>query len=209
MEFTQLKALLEAIIYVSEEPVTLDQLQEALDGVSREELRAALETLVEESHSPQRGVEFRCIAGGYRMYTKTEHHDAVRRFVRKQKPPLRLTLPALETLAVIAYKQPVTLPEIQRVRGVNAVSVIKTLLEKGLVVTAGRKQCIGRPILYRTSKEFLIRFGLKDLNELPTLEEFEELARASLGELAEAPGPTSPGTPRSPERAAPADAGNA
>lgn len=209
MESTQLKALLEAIIYVSEEPVTLDQLQEALDGVSREELRAALEALVEESHSPQRGVEIRCIAGGYRMYTKTEHHDAVRRFVRKQKPPLRLTLPALETLAVIAYKQPVTLPEIQRVRGVNAVSVIKTLLEKGLVVTAGRKQCIGRPILYRTSKEFLIRFGLKDLNELPTLEEFEELARASLGELAEAPGPTSPGTPRSPERAASADAGNA
>jgi len=186
MESTPLKALLEAIVYVSEEPVTLDQLQEALDGVSREELRAALEALVEESRSPQRGVEIRCVAGGYKMYTKTEHHDAVRRFVRKQKPPLRLTMPALETLAVIAYKQPVTLPEIQRIRGVNAVSVIKTLLDKGLIVTAGRKQCIGRPILYRTSKEFLIRFGLKDLSELPTLEEFEELARASLGELAEA-----------------------
>ena len=189
MESTPLKALLEAIIYVSEEPVTIDQLQEALDGVSREELRAALEALVDDSHSPQRGVEIRHVAGGYKMYTKIEHHDAIRQFVRKQKPPLRLTLPALETLAVIAYKQPVTLPEIQRIRGVNAVSVIKTLLEKGLIVTAGRKQCIGRPILYRTSKEFLIRFGLKDLSELPTLEEFEELARASLGELAEAPGP--------------------
>lgn len=192
MESAQLKALLEAIIYVSEEPVTLDQFAAALDGVPRDALRAALDELVADSHHPDRGIEIRPIAGGYKMYTKTEHHEAVRRFVRKQKPPLRLTMPALETLAVIAYKQPVTLPEIQQVRGVNAVSVIKTLLDKGLIVTAGRKQCIGRPILYRTSKEFLLRFGLKDLSELPTLEEFEELARASLGELAEASSAASP-----------------
>ncbi len=186
MERNKLKALLEAIIYVSEEPVTLDQLAAAFDGVGREDLRAALNELVVASQASDRGVEIRQVAGGYRMYTRAEHHDAVRRFVRKQKPPLRLTLPALETLAVIAYKQPVTLPEIQQIRGVNAVSVIKTLLDKALIVTAGRKPCVGRPILYRTSREFLLRFGLKDLSELPTLEEFEELARASLGETAEA-----------------------
>lgn len=201
MDRTQLKAVLEAIIYVSEEPVTLDQLAGALDGVPREEVRAALEELVADTGQPQRGLEVRRIAGGYKMYTKTEYHDAVRHFVRKQKPPLRLTMPALETLAVIAYKQLVTLPEIQAIRGVNAVSVIKTLLDKGLIATAGRKQCIGRPILYRTSKEFLIRFGLKDLSELPTVEEFEELARASLGELAEAPPAASARAPRRPEAA--------
>ena len=206
MERAQLKALLEAIIYVSEEPVTLDQLAGAFDGVGRDELRAALDELVADTQSAQRGVVIRPVAGGYKMSTKTAHHDAVRRFVRKQKPPLRLTLQALETLAVIAYKQPITVPEIQHIRGVNAVSVIKTLLDKGLIVTVGRKQCIGRPILYRTSRDFLLRFGLKDLSELPTLEEFEELARASLGELAEAQVTPEPG--RSPGKAEAADAGN-
>lgn len=181
MDRETLKALLEAIVYVSEEPVTLGQLEKAL-GVTREELRAALEELVQAAQAPGRGVAIRQVAGGYRMYTKTEHHEAVRKFVRSQKPPLRLSLPALETLAVIAYKQPVTLPEIKSVRGVDPASALATLLEKGLVVTAGRKEAVGRPILYRTSKEFLLRFGLKDLSELPTLEEFEELARASLGE---------------------------
>lgn len=182
MNPSQLRAVLEAIIYVSEEPVTLDQLEKALKEVSRDELRAALNELVEASQAENRGVEIRTVAGGYRMYTKAEHHETVRAFVRSQKPALRLTLPALETLAVIAYKQPVTLPEIQAIRGVDPSSPLTTLLEKGLVVTAGRKQCVGRPILYRTSKEFLIRFGLKDLDELPTLKEFEQLARASLGE---------------------------
>jgi segregation and condensation protein B len=147
------------------------------------------------------------VAGGYRMYTKTEHHEAVRKFVRSQKPPLRLSLQALETLAVIAYKQPVTLPEIKAIRGVDPESALATLLEKGLIVTAGRKEAVGRPILYRTSKEFLLRFGLKDLNELPTLEEFEALARASLGEPETAP----PGEPPSESAAAPPEAerGNA
>lgn len=187
MDHAALKALLEAIIYVSEEPISMEQFAATVEGVTREELQAALAELVADSRASGRGVEIRQVAGGYKMYTKTEHHEAVRQFVRKQKPPLRLTVPALETLAVIAYKQPVTLPEIQHIRGVNAVSVIKTLLDKGLVVTAGRKQCIGRPILYRTSKEFLLRFGLKDLSELPTLEEFEALARASMAEAAEAP----------------------
>ncbi len=183
----QLKALLEAIIYVAEEPATLDTLAKVLSDTPREELRAALEELVAAGQAEERGVEIRVVAGGYRMYTKPEHHDAVRAFVRSQKPPLRLSLPALETLAVIAYKQPATLPEIQAIRGVDPSSALATLLEKGLVVTAGRKPVVGRPILYRTSKEFLIRFGLSDVGELPTLKEFEELARASLGVIESAP----------------------
>jgi len=201
MDRDALQAQLEAIIYVSEDPVTLGQLEKVLPEVAREELRAALEELVASGRSPARGLEIRQVAGGYRMYTKTEHHEAVRKFVRSQKPPLRLSLPALETLAIIAYKQPATLPEIKAIRGVDPASALATLLEKGLVVTAGRKAVVGRPILYRTSKEFLLRFGLKDVNELPTLEEFEELARASLGEPEAAPAgePPSAGSPEPPE----------
>ena len=121
------------------------------------------------------------MAGGYKMYTKPQHHDVVRRFIKSLRPPLRLTMPALETLAVISYKQPVTAPEIQEIRGVNTSGVMKTLLDKRLITTAGRKEVIGRPILYRTSKEFLMRFGLSDLQELPSLKEFEALAREALG----------------------------
>ena len=129
----------------------------------------------------ERGVEIRGVAGGFRCYTKPQHHDVVRRFIKSLRPPLRLTMPALETLAVIGYKQPVTLPEIQEIRGVNCAGVIQTLLEKRLITTAGRKAVMGRPILYRTSKEFLMRFGLSDLDELPSLKEFEALAREALG----------------------------
>ena len=185
MERTELKAILEAIIYIAEEPVTIDQLANVLAGAGREELRAALDELVEASRGAECGIEVREVAGGYKMSTKAEHHEVIRRFVKSLKLPLKLSLPALETLAVIAYRQPATLPEIQEIRGVNAAGVIKTLLDRKLIVTAGRKQCIGRPILYRTSKEFLIRFGLKDLDELPSLEEFEELARAELGDFSE------------------------
>jgi segregation and condensation protein B len=128
-----------------------------------------------------RGVEIRAVAGGYKFYTKPQHHEVVRRFIKSLRPPLRLTMPALETLAVISYRQPVTGPEIQEIRGVNVSGVIKTLLEKRLITTAGRKAVMGRPILYRTSKEFLMRFGLSDLDELPSLKEFEQLARAALG----------------------------
>jgi segregation and condensation protein B len=126
-------------------------------------------------------MEIRGVAGGYKFYTKPQHHEVVRRFIKSLRPPLRLTMPELETLAVIAYRQPVTGPEIQEIRGVNVSGVIKTLLEKRLIVTAGRKAVMGRPILYRSSKEFLIRFGLSDLEELPSLKEFEQLARAALG----------------------------
>jgi segregation and condensation protein B len=129
----------------------------------------------------ERGVEIRRVAGGYKFYTKPQHHDAVRRFIKALRPPLRLTMPALETLAVIAYKQPATQPEIQEIRGVNCAGVIQTLLEKRLITTAGRKHVLGRPILYRTSKEFMMRFGLSDLDELPSLKEFEQLARDALG----------------------------
>jgi len=113
------------------------------------------------------------------MSTKPEQHDVVRAFAKSLKPPFRLSLPALETLAVIAYKQPVTVPEISEIRGVDAGGVIATLLDRKLITTAGRKAVIGRPILYRTSKEFLLRFGLKDIQELPSMEEFEKLLAES------------------------------
>ncbi len=133
------------------------------------------------TRSEERGIEIRAVAGGYKLYTKPQQHDVVRRFIKSLRPPLRLTMPALETLAVIAYKQPVTSPEISEIRGVNTSGVISTLLDKRLITTAGRKEVIGRPILYKTSKEFLMRFGLSDLEELPSLKEFEALAREALG----------------------------
>jgi segregation and condensation protein B len=131
--------------------------------------------LVAEYASAERGMEIRQIAGGYRMATKPEHHDVVVSFAKSLKPPVRLSLQALETLAVIAYKQPVTVPEISEIRGVDTSGVIATLLDRKLITTAGRKQVIGRPILYRTTKEFLLRFGLNDVSELPSMEEFEKL----------------------------------
>jgi segregation and condensation protein B len=180
MNPAELKGGLEAIIYAADEPVTLDQLAAAL-GAEKTEVRAALDELVASYAAEDRGVEIRKVAGGYKFYTKAQHHDAVRRFIKALRPPLRLTMPALETLAVISYKQPTTQPEIQEIRGVNCAGVIQTLLEKRLITTAGRKHVLGRPILYRTSKEFLIRFGLSDVDELPSLKEFEALAREALG----------------------------
>jgi len=176
----ELKSALEAIIYAADEPATVEQLATAV-GEEKHIVRSALDELVASYAADERGVEIRAVAGGYRVYTKPQHHDLVRRFIKSLRPPLRLTMPALETLAVIAYKQPVTQPEIQEIRGVNCAGVIETLLEKRLVTTAGRKQVIGRPILYRTSKDFLMRFGLSDVDELPSLKEFEALAREALG----------------------------
>ncbi len=180
MTHEELKGALEAIIYAADEPATVEQLADAV-GLDKAGVRAALDELVASYASEERGVEIRAVAGGYKFYTKPQHHEAVRQFIKSLRPPLRLTMPALETLAVISYKQPVTLPEIQEIRGVNCAGVVKTLLEKRLITTAGRKPVIGRPILYRTSKEFLMRFGLSDLDELPSLKEFEQLARAALG----------------------------
>ena len=185
-----LKAQLEAIIYAAETPITLEQMvplvKEGLvaEGVSDEaeiksRVRSSIEELVSEYGSPDHGIEIREVAGGYRMSTKPEQHEVVRSFAKSLKPPVRLSLPALETLAVIAYKQPVTVPEINDIRGVDSGGVIGTLLDRKLITTAGRKQVIGRPILYKTTKEFLMRFGLKDVNELPSMEEFEKLVAES------------------------------
>jgi len=143
----------------------------------RAEIRSALDKLVASYAADERGIEIRKVAGGWKMYTKAQHHELVRRFIKALRPPLRLTMPALETLSVIAYKQPATLPEINEIRGVNCGGVVKTLLERRLITTAGRKDAVGRPILYRTSKDFLMRFGLADLDELPSLKEFEQLAQ--------------------------------
>ncbi len=180
MTAAELKSSLEAIIYAADEPATIEQLAAAV-GEEKHLVREALDELVASFASDERGVEIRNVGGGFRFYTKPQHHDVVRRFIKSLRPPLRLTMPALETLAVIAYKQPVTQPELQEIRGVNCAGVIQTLLERRLITTAGRKAVIGRPILYRSSKEFLMRFGLSDLEELPSLKEFEALAREALG----------------------------
>ncbi len=152
------------------------------DREARAILRQLLDELIAEYASDSRGVEIREIAGGFRMATKPECHDAVRLFVKSLKPALRLSLPALETLAVIAYKQPVTAPEVNEIRGVDSSAVFGSLLARKLIASAGRKPVIGRPILYKTTREFLLRFGLKDLSELPSMEEFEKLAVLSLEE---------------------------
>jgi segregation and condensation protein B len=190
-----LKAQLEAIIYAADTPITADQLVQLVkesvtgDGAADEaevnsRVRASLEELVADYGSQDHGIEIRQVAGGYRMSTKPEQHEMVRSFAKSLKPPIRLSLPALETLAVIAYKQPATVPEINEIRGVDSGGVIATLLDRKLITTAGRKQVIGRPILYKTTKEFLMRFGLKDVHELPSMEEFEKLVAESFqGEL--------------------------
>jgi segregation and condensation protein B len=152
-------------------------------------LRRLIEELIAQYTSDERGVEIREIAGGYRMATKVECHDAVRMFVKSLKPAMKLSLPALETLAVIAYKQPVTAPEVNEIRGVDSSAVFGSLLARKLIATAGRKQVIGRPILYKTTREFLLRFGLKDVSELPSMEEFEKMAAAELEEPETAAGP--------------------
>jgi segregation and condensation protein B len=176
-----LKALIEGIIYIAPEPVTLDGIVKVLDGEERERVKAKLEELVADYEQNAHGIQIRQVANGYKFSTKAEHHEILRKYVKSLKAPVRLSKPALETLAVIAYRQPVTLPEIEEIRGVDSGGVIHTLLEKKLVVTSGRKSVVGRPILYRTSKDFLVHFGLKDVGELPSLKEFEELAKRALG----------------------------
>src|ERR1700726_2934263 len=186
-----LRAQLEAIIYAAETPISLDQIlslvRESLlaetPGIDATEMksriRATLEELIADYSGAGHGIEVRQVAGGYRMSTKPEQHDVVRAFAKSLKPPIRLSLPALETLAVIAYKQPVTVPEISEIRGVDSNGVIATLLDRKLITTGGRKAVIGRPILYKTTKEFLMRFGLRDIGELPSMEEFEKLVAES------------------------------
>jgi segregation and condensation protein B len=190
LEDAQLRAVLEAIVYVAEEPLTLAQIAAALQQPA-ERITAIMDQLVAEFDKPEHGVTVREVAGGYKMATKAEHHEAVRTFVKSLKPPLKLSLPALETLAVIAYKQPVTAPEIMEIRGVQGAGVLKTLLDRKVIAVAGRKNVIGKPILYKTTKEFLIQFGLKDLTELPSLKEFEEIRRMAFAD-SEAPAESAP-----------------
>ncbi|MGD9630462.1 MAG: SMC-Scp complex subunit ScpB [Pyrinomonadaceae bacterium] len=172
----EIMAIAEAIIFVSDEPITSRALADILDE-DKETIQAAVEELQKEYEERGGGLQVREIAGGWQMATRTEYHEEVRKFL-KTRPSAKLSLAALETLAVIAYKQPVTVPEILEIRGVQSASAIKTLLEKRLIVTKGHKETVGRPMLYGTSKDFLIQFGLKDLGDLPSIEDFEDLVNA-------------------------------
>jgi segregation and condensation protein B len=174
MTIEELKPIIEALIFVAEEPMSVKQIAEVLEGESLEVVKAASEGLAEEINARNSGLEMRLLAGGYRITTRPELSEYVRRYLKSQ-PSARLSLAALETLAVIAYKQPITIPEILEIRGKSSTSAIKTLLDRRLIVARGHKQVVGRPMLYGTSKEFLIQFGLGDLSELPNLEDFEDL----------------------------------
>ena len=198
---SELKAILEAIVYVTDEPLSAQQMAAAL-GHPLDKIKRLLDELVAEFSKTEHGLTVREVAGGYKMATKPEHHEAVRAFVKKLTPPLKLSLAALETLAVIAYKQPVTAPEVMDIRGVQGAGVLKTLLDRKLIAESGRKNVIGKPILYKTTKEFLVQFGLKDLSELPTLKEFEELGRMEIVEPEEPP-PVDAAAPETPEEAPP------
>lgn len=171
----ELVALVEALIFVADEPITTKLLAEVLDE-ERESVNAAVEELQREYESRESGLQIREIAGGWQISTRTEFHEEVRKFL-KTRPSAKLSLASLETLAVIAYKQPVTVPEILEIRGVQSATSIKTLLDKRLIIAKGRKEAVGRPMQYGTSKDFLIQFGLKDLSELPSIEDFEDLVR--------------------------------
>lgn len=170
----ELVALVEALIFVSDEPITVKMIAEVLEE-DREAIEAAVDALQNEYETRSSGLQIREIAGGWQIATRTELHEVVRRYLRS-KPSAKLSLAALETLAVIAYKQPVTIPEILEIRGVQSASAIRTLLEKRLIVARGRKETVGRPMQYGTSKEFLVQFGLKDLSDLPSIEDFEDIA---------------------------------
>ncbi len=172
-ETSEIAALAEALIFVSDEPLTIKTIADVLEE-DRETILAVVENLRDEYEARDGGLQMREVAGGWQLATKTEHHEAIRKFL-KTRPSAKLSIASLETLAVIAYKQPVTVPEILEIRGVQSASAIKTLLDKRLIVAKGRKETVGRPMQYGTSKDFLLQFGLKDLSELPSIEDFEDL----------------------------------
>jgi segregation and condensation protein B len=171
---TELKAITESLIFVADEPIDSKFIAKVL-RVEQPAVDEAIQSLVEDYGDRAGGLQLREIAGGWQISTRAEHHEYVRAYL-KSKPSAKLSLASLETLAVIAYKQPVTVPEILEIRGVQSPSAIKTLLDKRLIVAKGRKETVGRPMMYGTSKEFLIQFGLKDLSELPSIEDFQDLA---------------------------------
>lgn len=174
MTIDELKPIIESIIFVSEEPITAKQLAGMIEEENIDAIKAACEQLSEDYIARNSGLELRLLAGGYRISTRPDLNEYVRRFLKAQ-PTAKLSLAALETLAVIAYKQPITIPEILEIRGKSSTSAIKTLLDRRLIIPKGHKPVVGRPMLYGTSKEFLIQFGLSDLSELPSLEDFEDL----------------------------------
>ena len=176
----ELKGIAEALIFVADEPINAKSIADVLK-VEREAVETAIAELAKEYERRNGGLQMREIAGGWQIATRPEYHEQIRAYL-KSRPSAKLSLASLETLAVIAYKQPVTAPEVSEIRGVDTSGVLGSLISRKLITTAGRKQVIGRPILYKTTKEFLLRFGLKDVNELPSIEEFENMA----GELAEA-----------------------
>ncbi|HMF77875.1 MAG TPA: SMC-Scp complex subunit ScpB [Bryobacteraceae bacterium] len=184
----KLKAIIEAAIYITDDPLTAEQIAIAVEQ-PLDRVKEILRQLVVEYAAPDRGLSIREIAGGYKMATKPEHHESIRRFVKGLLAPFKLSQASLETLAVVAYKQPITAPEIMEIRGVQGAGVLKTLLDRKLVAAAGRKDVLGKPILYKTTREFLIQFGLNSLAELPTLKEFEDLGRMAFNEEESAPAP--------------------
>ncbi len=184
----KLKAVIEAAIYITDEPLTAEQIASALEQ-PLDRVKDVLAELVNDYSAAERGLSVRELAGGYKMATKPEHHEAIRQFVKRLQPPLKLSLAALETLAVIAYKQPITAPEVLEIRGVQGAGVLKTLLDRKLIAAAGRKNVLGKPIMYKTTREFLVHFGLSSLAELPTLKEFEELGRLALSDSEDSPVP--------------------
>src|SRR3954452_16410258 len=183
-ESLSLKAIIEAAIYITDEPLTPEQIASATEQ-PLPVVNEILQQIVTEYAAPGRGLAVRELAGGYKMSTKPEYHESIRRFVKRLQPPLKLSLAALETLAVVAYKQPITGPEILEIRGVQGAGVLKTLLDRKLIATAGRKNVLGKPMMYKTTREFLVQFGLNSLAELPTLKEFEELGRLALSDAEE------------------------
>jgi segregation and condensation protein B len=177
----KLKAIIEAAIYITDDPLTAEQIATAVEQ-PLDRVKETLRQLVNEYAAPDRGLSIREVAGGYKMATKPEHHESIRMFVKGLQAPFKLSQASLETLAVVAYKQPITAPEIMEIRGVQGAGVLKTLLDRKLVAAAGRKDVLGKPILYKTTREFLIQFGLNSLTELPTLKEFEDLGRLAFNE---------------------------
>ena len=168
------RGVIEALIFVSEEPLSAKIISEVLRE-DRAVVEEALVELAKEFNGRNGGLQLREVAGGWQFATRPEYHEHVRAYL-KSRPSAKLSIASLETLAVIAYKQPVTVPEILEIRGVQSPSSVKTLLDKKLIVAKGRKDTVGRPMMYGTSKEFLMQFGLKDLGELPSMEDFQDLA---------------------------------
>jgi segregation and condensation protein B len=189
----RLRAVLEALVFASPQPITPREIGELLRGVPKEEWMRELQALRAEYGREGRGLQLVEVAGGYQITTRPEFNEWLEELLNP-KPPTRLSIQALETLAVVAYRQPITQPEIIELRGIKSASVLKTLLEKRLIRIMGRKEVVGRPILYGTTKQFLLHFGLKDLGDLPKIEEFaevlgEEVDVAGLKRAIEAPRP--------------------